>query len=340
MEVQKVSIIGFGGWGTAIAVLLNRIGHEVMLWGTEPSYVAEIDKTRQNKKFLPGITLNKKIKLTASIEECILFGNVIVFAIPTQYLRNAVYSTRFVPIGTRLIVSVAKGIEKKTLLRPSEILEAVLGKQKLVVLSGPSHAEEVARGIPSCVVAAARNIAWAKEAQTIFSDAAFRVYTASDVVGAEIGGALKNVIAIAAGVCDGLGYGANTKAALLSRGVLEIMHLGVKMGANPNTFIGLSGVGDLITTCFSEYGRNRMVGEEIGKGKKLSEILSGMEMVAEGVETTRSAMEIAEKYHVDMPIVREVHKILFEEKNPKRAVDDLMQRASKSEMEFSYSTKK
>jgi len=278
----------------------------------------------------------KNIQFTSSVEECAVFGSAIVFAVPTQYLRNVAYNMRLAPMSNRLIVSVAKGLEKKTLLRPSEIIESVLGKQKISVLSGPSHAEEVAKGIPSCVVAASRNISWARETQELFSDKTFRVYTATDALGVEIGGALKNVIALAAGVCEGLNYGSNTKAALLSRGILEISHLGVKMGANPNTFIGLSGIGDLITTCFSEFGRNRMVGKAIGEGKKLSEILEGMEMVAEGVETTQSAMELAAKYQVDMPLVSEVHKILFEDKNPRRAVEDLMQRAPKSEMEFSY----
>jgi len=186
-------------------------------------------------------------------------------------------------------------------------------------------------------VAASRNLAWGKEAQTVFGDTAFRVYTSTDVIGVELGGALKNVIALAAGICEGLGYGANTKAALLSRGILEMTHLGVKMGANPNTFFGLSGIGDLITTCFSEHGRNLMVGKAIGQGKKLKDILSNMEMVAEGVETTQSAIELSKKYQVDMPLVTEVHKVLFEDKNPRRAVEDLMQRAPKSEMEFSYS---
>jgi len=337
MEKIKIGILGFGGWGTALAILLSRIGHEVMLWGTEASYIDELEKKRENKRFLPGIPIPKKVQFTKSLEAAVVYGPVAVFATPTQYLRNIIYNIRLIPLGSRLLVSVAKGIEKRTLLTPSQIIESVLGKQRIVVLSGPSHAEEVARGIPSCVVAAARNLAWAREVQTIFSDKAFRIYTATDVLGVEIGGALKNVIAIAAGVCEGLGYGTNSKAALLSRGILEITHLGVKMGASPNTFIGLSGIGDLITTCFSEYGRNLAVGRAIGEGKKLQEVLSGMEMVAEGVETTRSAAELARKYHVDMPLVEEVHKILFEEKNPKRAVDDLMQRALKKEMELTYS---
>jgi len=338
MEKRKISVLGYGGWGTALSLLLDRIGHEVLIWGTEQGYVDQLNKTHENPKFLPGISLSKKIRFTGSIEECVLFGSVVVIAIPTQFLRNVTYNIRLIPLGTRLIVSVAKGIEKKTLLRPSEIIESVLGKQKIAVLSGPSHAEEVARGVPSCVVAAARNLSWAKEVQDVFSDTSFRVYTATDIVGTEIGGALKNVIALAAGICEGLGYGSNTKAALLSRGILEIAHLGFKMGANPNTFFGLSGIGDLITTCFSEFGRNRMVGKAIGEGKKLSDILSGMEMVAEGVETTQSAMELASHYQVDMPLVQEVHKVLFEEKNPRRAVEDLMQRAPKKEMEFTYSS--
>ena len=337
MAKTKVSIVGYGGWGTALGVHLDRIGQEVMIWGQEADYVEEIKKTHENKKFLPGITLSKKIKFTASVEECILFGSVAVFAIPTQFLRNVVYNIRLIPMGTRLVVSVAKGVEKKTLLCPSQIIESVLGKQKMTVLSGPSHAEEVARAVPSCVVAASRNLAWAKETQTVFGDTAFRVYTATDMIGVELGGALKNVIALAAGICEGLGYGANTKAALLSRGILEMTHLGVKMGANPNTFFGLSGIGDLITTCFSEHGRNLMVGKAIGHGKKLKDILSNMEMVAEGVETTRAASELAKKYQVEMPLVTEVHRILFEDKSPRKAVADLMQRAPKSEMEFSYS---
>ncbi|MBI4388490.1 MAG: NAD(P)-dependent glycerol-3-phosphate dehydrogenase, partial [Candidatus Omnitrophica bacterium] len=253
-------------------------------------------------------------------------------AVPSQYLRNVLFQVRGFDLTKKILISVTKGIEKKTLLRPSQIIEQVLGRVSLAILSGPSHTEEVVRNIPTLVVAASNNKEVAARVQDTFRERRFRIYVQNDVVGVELGGALKNVIAIAAGVCDGLKFGANTKAALLTRGILEITHLGVQMGASPNTFFGLSGLGDLVTTCISEYGRNRRVGELLGMGKSLNEILSGMDQVAEGVETARSAFELAKKYRVEVPIIAEVYKILFEGKKPLEAVESLMLREAKEEL--------
>ncbi len=333
---RRISILGDGGWGTALAVLSHRKGHEVRLWGAFPDYLEEMRRTRENRKFLPGVKIAPEIQLVSSLEEAFKQGDVIVLAIPTQFLRNVLYKVRPHVKPEHLIVSVAKGLERRTNFLPSQVISSQIHAERLAVLSGPSHAEEVARNLPSCVVAASQRHEVAVEVQDVFMDVRFRVYTVEDVLGVELGAALKNVVAIAAGICDGLGYGSNTKAALLSRGLLEIMRLGVRMGASPNTFFGLSGLGDLVTTCISEFGRNRHVGEELGRGKRLSEILASMEQVAEGVETTRSAVDLAKREGVEMPIVQEVFKVLFEDKDAREAVDDLMLRDPKRELELNW----
>lgn len=328
----KVSVLGDGGWGTALAFLNARRGNETILWSAFPEYAKVLDQKRENEKFLPGFTIPKSIKISSDINEAVHASDIIVLAIPSQYLRNVLFKLKDLNPKGKIFVSVAKGIEAKTLARPSEIISSVLGHVGLVVLSGPSHAEEVARNLPTLVVVGSANAHASETIQDAFHDSRFRVYIQNDLVGIELAGALKNVIAIAAGLCDGLGFGSNTKAAVLTRGLLEMTQLGVRMGANPNTFFGLAGVGDLITTCFSEFGRNLRVGRELGQGKKLKEILAGMAMVAEGVETSRSAYQLAEKYGVTAAIIRELYRILFEDKDPKKALEDLMSREAHEEM--------
>lgn len=324
---MKVTILGDGGWGTALALVNVRHGNDVMLWSAFPEYVKVLEEKRENVKFLPGIPLNREIQLTSDLEAAIRFSNLIVLAIPTQFLRNILYKLKDYPVTDKIFVCVAKGIERKSGYRPSEIVRSILGVEaRVVILSGPSHAEEVARGIPTLVVAAAYDKDDAARVQSVFSDTYFRVYTQNDIIGVELGGALKNVVAIAAGVCDGLGFGDNTKSGLVSRGLYEMARLGMRLGANPNTFYGLSGLGDLVTTCFSPHGRNLKVGRELGKGKKIKDILASMEMVAEGVDSAVSVKELSDKLDIELPIMSEVYNLLFQDKDPRKAVEDLLNR--------------
>lgn len=323
----KVTVLGDGGWGTALALVNLRRGNDVLMWSAFKDYAKVLQEKRQNVKFLPGIKLPKALQITSNLEEAVAFSDVLVLAIPSQYMRNILFKLKELPYQDKILVSVAKGIEKKTCLRPSEIIHSVLGpKVSVVALSGPSHAEEVARKIPTLVVAASEDMSKAQYVQDHFRDPQFRVYIQKDVVGVEIGGAVKNVIAIAAGVCDGLKFGDNTKSGLITRGLYEMVRLGAKLGANPNTFFGLSGVGDLITTCFSKHGRNLFVGRELGKGKKIKAILGEMQMVAEGVDTSLSVQQLAAKIDLELPILREVYRMLFEDKSPKEAVNTLLSR--------------
>jgi len=328
----KVTVLGDGGWGTAIALVNARKGNDVLLWSAFPDYAEVLNQKRENVKFLPGFKIPNTVTITSDLAKAVQFGEIIVLAVPSQFLRNILFKLKDFDLSKKIIVSVAKGIETKTLARPSEIIFFVLGKVNLVVLSGPSHAEEVARNIPTLVVVASRDTKAAETVQEAFRDSRFRIYVQNDIVGVELGGALKNIIAIGAGLCDGLGLGSNTKAALLSRGLLEMTQLGVRMGANPNTFFGLSGLGDLVTTCISEYGRNLRVGRELGEGKKLKEILANMQQVAEGVETTRSAYQLAQKDGVTAAIISDIYKMLFEDKDPKQALEDLMSREAHEEL--------
>lgn len=327
----KVSVLGDGGWGTALAILSHRRNNPTLLWSVFPEYAQVLKTKRENQKFLPGIPLPTTLEISSDLQEAVSFGEVIILAIPTQFLRNILHKLKDFDFSKKVLVSVAKGVEKKTCLRPSEIVESILGPVKLVVLSGPSHAEEVARGIPTLVVVASKDEASAVKARDALRDQRFRVYIQNDVVGTELGGALKNVIAIAAGICDGLGFGDNTKSGLLTRGLLEMAKLGIRIGANPNTFFGLSGVGDLMTTCFSRHGRNLRVGRELGQGKKIKEILGGMEMVAEGVDSAEAVVQLASKVGVDLPIMSEVYNVLFKGKDCKQAVEDLLSRDAKEE---------
>lgn len=328
----KVSVLGDGGWGTALALVNERKGNDVVLWSAFPDYAVALNEKRENVKFLPGIPLPRPILITADLKQAVSSGDFIILAVPSQYLRNIVFKLKEFNLSGKIIVSVAKGLEAKTLARPSQIIRSVLGDVNLVVLSGPSHAEEVARNIPTLVVVGSEKPRLSERVQEAFRDLRFRIYLQNDVVGIELCGALKNVIAIGAGLCDGLQLGSNTKAALLSRGLLEMTQLGVRMGANPNTFFGLAGLGDLVTTCISEFGRNLRVGRELGQGRKLKDILAGMEMVAEGVETTRSAYQLAEKYDVTAAIIREIYMLLFQDKDPKQCLEDLLSREAHEEM--------
>jgi glycerol-3-phosphate dehydrogenase (NAD(P)+) len=332
--MKNVLVLGDGGWGTAIALLLHHNGHKVTLWSNFPDYADYLRKHRENTRFLPGVKIPESITIISELPtpNC----ELIIMAVPTQYIHAVLTKIKSAIRNSQSlipIVSVAKGIEQNTLKRPSEIVSEVLDypKNKIAVLSGPSHAEEVARKKPATVVIASTNQRLCRELQRIFMNEYFRVYTQSDIKGVEISAAVKNIIAITAGICDGLELGDNAKSALLTRGMVEIARLGEMMGGKRATFWGLAGIGDLITTCISPHGRNRTVGVRIGKGETLKQILESMEQVAEGVWTTRAVMKLAEQYKVEMPITREVYNILFRNKNPMKAVYSLMTREAKPE---------
>jgi len=327
---EVVTIIGDGGWGTTLALMLFENGHEVRLWSKFPDYAAKLASTRENTKFLPGIAVPTEILVTADAARALAGAALAVVAVPTQFIRATLEAIKPQFAASR-IVSVAKGLEVGSLARPSEVIREVLSPTKLAVLAGPSHAEEVARGLPASVVCASRDLDFAREMQTVFSSHRFRVYANSDPLGVELCGAVKNVVAIAAGISDALGFGDNAKSALLTRGLVEIVRLGERMGAQSETFYGLAGLGDLVTTSISPYGRNRRVGMEIGAGKTLKQVLAGMEQVAEGVATTRAVWNLARRLDVEMPITLQVYKILFEDKDPRQAVIDLMMRSLKDE---------
>ena len=330
-EISEIAVIGSGGWGTALAMLLSENGYRVKLWTRDQDVADEINLNRINSKFLGGVSIPDNIIATNDISD-FKDAPVIVNAIPTQYIRESVIQFNL-PLHDKYIINGSKGIETQSLKRISQVFSEIGGvkKNQYCIISGPSHAEEVARKMPTTVVAASTNPELAKFTQNIFMTPNFRVYTSSDVVGCELGGSLKNIIAIAGGIIDGLGLGDNTKAALITRGLAEITRLGLELGSKKITFSGLSGLGDLIVTANSKYSRNRLVGEMIGKGKKLPEIQAQMEMVAEGVATTKSAFQICQKLNVPMPIIEEMHKILFEDKDPRLAISELMLRESKKE---------
>jgi glycerol-3-phosphate dehydrogenase (NAD(P)+) len=330
----RIGVLGAGSWGTALTVLLQSNGHNVTLWEFDSRRAKWLIRTRRNRKFLPGVIIPRNVAITSSLEEAVSGKELILITLPSHVIRQAMTRASSMIPADALLVSGSKGIENDTLMRVSQVLVDTvpsLSLDRYIVLSGPSHAEEVGRGIPTAVVAASVKPAAARRVQEVFMNPAFRIYTSVDVVGVELGGSLKNIIAIAAGILDGVGYGDNAKAALLTRGIVEITRLGVALEANGLTFSGLSGMGDLIVTCTSRHSRNRYVGEQIGLGKTLEEVMEEMVMVAEGVRTTRSARDLAQKHNVDMPITREVYQVLFEKKPPKQAVFDLMTRDPKSE---------
>lgn len=332
-KAQKISVIGDGGWGTTLAVHLAKNKHAVKLWGPFPSYIRRIAKSRINTKFLPGVRLPRNIKLTENLTDALSESNIIVFAIPSQYAAGVLTRIKKtkIDLSGKIFLSVTKGINTTKLLRVSQIIQTKLGNIPTAVLSGPTIAIEVAKGIPSTAVVASRDLRVAKKIQTIFNSKSFRIYTNTDVIGVELGGSIKNIIAIACGVCDGLGFGSNTKAAILTRGLAEMARLGKALGAKQHTFSGLTGLGDLVTTCVSPKSRNRSVGEQLGRGKSIKVIMSRMEMVAEGVETVKAVHKLSRKYNVSMPITSEVYNIIYRNKKPSQAVSDLMSRTMKSE---------
>jgi len=329
---MKVTVLGSGAMGTACSILLaEHAGQEVSLWSRDAEYAREMAETRENRRLLPGVRIPESIEITSDVERAVADAEILVVAIPTAYLREALTDLAPHLTSDRPMVSVIKGMENETFMRPSEIIGEVLGNRAVVALGGPSHAEEISRRLPASVVAASGDLALARQVQAMFSTDRFRVYTNLDIVGVELAAALKNVVAIAAGISDGLGYGDNAKAALMTRGIVEITRFGTSLGAEPLTFAGLAGMGDLITTCISPYGRNRHVGQRLGQGEKLSQILASMDAVAEGVLTSRSVHEYAEKLGIEMPITSEVYHVLFEDKNPEEATSALMLRPPKGE---------
>lgn len=329
--MSKITVIGDGGWGTALAILLDGKGHQVTLWSVSSEYVQVLSQKRENAKFLPGVSLSKTIRFTGNLKEAMEGKEFVILAVPSKFMRQVLEKMKGISLKGITIVSVAKGIEQRTLLRMSEVIGQVIHPEKCAVLSGPTIAYEVAAGLPAAAVIASSSKEIAEAVQKNMGTQKFRLYTSADVTGVEWGGALKNVIAIAAGISDGLGFGSNAKAALLARGLGEITKLGVLAGAKRKTFSGLSGLGDLVTTCLSERSRNRSFGEAIAKGKLVQEVLKSSEMVVEGVETVQSARQLAQKVGGDVPLMEEVYQIIFEGKDPKKSADLLMNRPMRAE---------
>ena len=328
--MENIGVIGSGTWGTAIAVLLSNNGHQVDLWSAIPSEIEEMGKTHKHKN-LPEVTLPDSICFTADLETAMKGKNLLVLAVPSVYVRSTARRMReFCPAG-QIIVDVAKGIEEDTLSTMTAIIKEEIPQCEPAALSGPSHAEEVSRGLPTTCVAGAHKRAVAEYIQSVFMSPVFRVYTSPDVLGIEVGAALKNVVALAAGIADGLGYGDNTKAALITRGIAEIARLGIAMGGKFQTFTGLTGIGDLIVTCASMHSRNRRAGILIGKGYTMEEAMKEVQMVVEGVYSARAALALSKKYEVPMPIVEEVNLVLFDGKPAREAVTDLMMRDKRIE---------
>jgi glycerol-3-phosphate dehydrogenase (NAD(P)+) len=335
-RAETVAVVGAGSWGTALSIVLADNGHEVRLWGHKRNQIEEINQEHSNKKYLPDVHLPENIVGYSSLEDALSGLEIIVLAVPTKAIREVLGKIKEFQKHPLTIVHVSKGIEPQSLMRVSEMIEEELPSNlydSIVVLSGPSHAEEVSLRQPTTVTVSSEKMAAAERIQDLFINQQFRVYTNPDLIGVEIGGALKNIIALAAGISDGLGYGDNAKAALMTRGIAEISRLGVKMGANVLTFTGLTGIGDLIVTCTSVHSRNWRAGNLLGKGKTLQEVLDNMGMVVEGVRTTKAAWQLAKKYDVNMPITNALYQVLFNDGNAKDAVDQLMGRVKTNEME-------
>lgn len=334
-DLTKITVLGAGSWGTAIATLLATKGYPVYLWARSQTTADQIKAAGQNEKYLPGVLLPPSLQITHNIETALFQANIVIIVTPSHGVRDIIKEA--VPYINKevYIVSATKGFEVSSLLRMTEVITAELPFQteRLAVLSGPNHAEEVSRGMPTTTVIGARKKVIAEYLQDIFMTPTFRVYTNPDVVGVEIGGALKNIIALGTGIADGLNFGDNSKAALMTRGLAEITRLGIAMGARPLTFAGLSGLGDLVVTCTSVHSRNRRAGIELGRGKKMNEVVASTGMVVEGIRTTKAAYALARQYGVEMPITEQIYKILYEEKNPHVAVVDLMLRGKTHEAE-------
>lgn len=331
--MDKIGILGGGSWGTALSVLLANKGKSVDLWIRNEEQFEEMFSLRKNSKYLSNVLLPKNLNIVNDLQNTILEKDIILLAVPTHGVREILNRIKDYVKSEQIIVNVAKGIENDTLLRVSEIVEEFLPDNKFVCLSGPSHAEEVALDIPTTVVSSSENIPTAEYIQDVFMTPNFRVYTNPDLIGVELGGALKNIIALGAGISDGLGYGDNTKAALMTRGISEMARLGKEIGASLDTFWGLSGIGDLIVTCTSMHSRNRRAGILIGEGKTTDEAIKEIGMVVEGIKTTKSAYELSKKYNIDIPITRELYKVLYENSDVKISVPNLMGRDKKHEME-------
>lgn len=328
---MKVTVIGDGGWGTANAMLLAGYGHDVTIWGAFADYIDEMRRTRKNAKFLPGVDLPEGLSLTADPAEAVAGSDVVVLAPPSKYFASVVEKFKGLVTDKMLVVSLTKGLCERTSRRMTELAEEILGIPDVVALAGPTHAEEVSRGIPTAIVAACRNLDRAKAVQRLWSGLRFRVYTSDDPVGVEIGGAVKNVIAIAVGCSDGMGYGDNTRAALITRGLAEMKRFVLAYGGKPETLSGLAGVGDLIVTCTSQHSRNHTVGYRLGQGEKIADILASMQMVAEGVWNSRVVHELAAKMGVEMPISDLVYAVCYENYDARQAATAIMSRDLKGE---------
>lgn len=329
--MAKVSVLGGGSWGIALAVVLHKNGNEVTVWSALEAEITMLQEKHEHK-MLPGVILPEDMKFTLDEKEAVEGKDLLVMAVASSYTRKTAHQlSRLVAPGQK-IVNVAKGIEEHTLMTLSEIIEQEIPQADVAVLSGPSHAEEVSRGLPTTIVVGAKSKATAEYIQNLFMNEVFRVYISPDILGIELGGSLKNVVALAAGIADGLGYGDNSKAALVTRGITEIARLGTAMGGKFETFCGLTGIGDLIVTCASMHSRNRRAGILIGQGKTYKEAMEEVQMVVEGVYSAKAAMELAAKYHVQLPIIEQVNAVLFEGKSPDQAVKELMLRDKKIEV--------
>ncbi|HIT89233.1 MAG TPA: NAD(P)H-dependent glycerol-3-phosphate dehydrogenase [Candidatus Merdenecus merdavium] len=329
--MAKVSVIGAGSWGTALSTVLHKNGHHVIVWSIIEDEITMLNETREHSLKLPGVKLAEEIIFTTDLKYAMEDRDVLVLAVPSPFTRSTSHKMKEFAKAGQLIVNVAKGIEEQTLFTLSEIIEEEIPQANVAVLSGPSHAEEVGRGLPTTCVVGAKDKKTAEYLQNIFMNEVFRIYTSPDVLGIELGGALKNVIALAAGAADGLGYGDNTKAALITRGIAEISRLGIAMGGKQETFNGLTGIGDLIVTCASVHSRNRKAGYLIGQGYTMKEAMDEVKMVVEGVYSSKAAMGLSKKYHIELPIIEQVNQVLFEDKPAKDAVRELMIRDKKIE---------
>ena len=329
--MANVSVMGAGSWGTALALLLHSNGHKVTVWSINAEEVVMLSTEREHKSKLPGVKIPEDMEFTTDMEAAVKGRDFLVLAVPSPYTRSTARNMSPYVAEKQIIVDVAKGIEESTLMTLSQQIEEEIPQADVAVLSGPSHAEEVGRGLPTTVVIGAKSKKTAEYLQEMFMNEVFRVYTSPDILGMELGGSLKNVIALAAGIADGMGYGDNTKAALITRGIAEIARLGVAMGGAIETFTGLTGIGDLIVTCASVHSRNRKAGYLMGQGKSMQEAMDEVKMVVEGVYSTKAAVKLGEKYGVSLPIINKVNEVLFEGKDPKEAVNELMLRDTKSE---------
>lgn len=330
-EIKNIAVIGDGAWGTAIGLVLHSSGRRLCMWSHDAAYLDEMRQTRRNRLYLPMAEMPAEMEFEPDLEKILRWADLVVTAIPSKFLRPVLSRSSGAMSPDTPVMSLTKGFDAETLERPSEVVRECLGARHVVALSGPSHAEEVAKGLPASVVVAAEELAWARRIQQVVSTPRFRVYASGDIVGVETAGAVKNVIALAAGIVHGMGLGDNALAALATRGLVEMKRLGVSLGGDEATFSGLAGMGDLITTCISPHSRNRAVGEQLAAGRRLDDILAGMSGIPESVTTTGLCVKLAEQHHVSMPITRQVAEVLWEGKELEQALDELMTRARKDE---------